>query len=199
MVKQISNNKALILATKNCLISNGIQAMIGMLGMNVHYHEFTDFEHLFENHNHKDRFLILHHPYLNVPKRDHLKFLQSQYKGKIMIIGDEEMGADFHPYILLPNDDEMTVIRKLETFLFSSEPKTDSIQNETLSTREIEILKEVALGYSNKEIADHLFISINTVITHRKNITDKLGIKTIAGLTVYALMNKLIQAQDVSI
>lgn len=59
-----------------------------------------------------------------------------------------------------------------------------------LSEREVEILKDVALGLSNKEIAEKNFISPHTVITHRKNITRKLGIKTVSGLTIYAILNK---------
>ncbi|MBR4212746.1 MAG: helix-turn-helix transcriptional regulator [Bacteroidales bacterium] len=61
-----------------------------------------------------------------------------------------------------------------------------------LSAREKEILVCVAKGLLNKEIADELNISIHTVITHRKNITHKTGIKTVAGLTVYALINGLL-------
>ncbi|MBR6458080.1 MAG: helix-turn-helix transcriptional regulator [Bacteroidales bacterium] len=68
-----------------------------------------------------------------------------------------------------------------------------------LSEREKEIVKEVARGLTNKEIADKLFISVFTVTTHRKNITQKLGIKTIAGLTVYALMNGLISQTDIEL
>lgn len=65
--------------------------------------------------------------------------------------------------------------------------------NETgLTERERDVLKEVALGKTNKEIAEELFISFHTVISHRKNITEKLGIKSISGLTVYAILNKLI-------
>ena len=63
--------------------------------------------------------------------------------------------------------------------------------DEALSQRETEILVLVAKGYMSKEIADMLNISMNTVNTHRKNITAKTGIKSIAGLTVYAMMNKL--------
>jgi len=66
-----------------------------------------------------------------------------------------------------------------------------------LSDREKEIVKEIARGLTNKEIADKLFISVFTVTTHRKNITQKLGIKTIAGLTVYALMNGLISPEEI--
>lgn len=65
-------------------------------------------------------------------------------------------------------------------------------EGEELSAREKEILVCVAKGMLNKEIADHYNISIYTVITHRKNITRKTGIKTVAGLTVYALLNNLI-------
>ncbi len=66
-----------------------------------------------------------------------------------------------------------------------------------LSDRELEVLKLVALGFQNKEIADKLYISIHTVISHRKNITDKLGIKSISGLTVYAILNKLIDTEHI--
>jgi DNA-binding CsgD family transcriptional regulator len=61
-----------------------------------------------------------------------------------------------------------------------------------LTEREIDVVKEVALGKTNKEIAEKLFISFHTVISHRKNITEKLGIKSISGLTVYAILNNLI-------
>ena len=62
----------------------------------------------------------------------------------------------------------------------------------TLSERENEVLVLVAKGLLNKEIADRLNISVNTVITHRKNITRKTGIKTTAGLTVYSILNGLL-------
>ena len=65
---------------------------------------------------------------------------------------------------------------------------TASPQSE-LSQREIEVLTLVASGKINKEIADALQISINTVLTHRKNISAKLGIKSVSGLSVYAMMN----------
>lgn len=61
--------------------------------------------------------------------------------------------------------------------------------NEELSTREVQVLQLVVNGTINKEIAQQLGISLNTVLTHRKNITAKLGIKTVSGLTLYALMH----------
>lgn len=61
-----------------------------------------------------------------------------------------------------------------------------------LSAREREVLRELAGGKTNKEIADTLCISINTVITHRKNISGKLGIHGVSGLSLYAVMNGVI-------
>ena len=70
-------------------------------------------------------------------------------------------------------------------------------ERDELSDREIEILVSVAQGLLNKEIADRHNISINTVITHRKNITRKTGIKTVAGLTVYAILNGYVDINSV--
>ena len=53
------------------------------------------------------------------------------------------------------------------------------------------------MNYTNKEIADQYCISIHTVISHRKNIARKTGIKSVSGLTVYALLNRMIDQQDI--
>ncbi len=72
-----------------------------------------------------------------------------------------------------------------------------SQEDSVLSLREIEVLRLVVQGYINKEIADKLNISLTTVITHRKNITEKLGIKSVSGLTIYAVMQGLIEANAI--
>lgn len=61
-----------------------------------------------------------------------------------------------------------------------------------LSPRELQVLTLVARGYINKEIADELNISFNTVLTHRRNISAKLGIRSTSGLGIYAMMHGLI-------
>ncbi len=63
-----------------------------------------------------------------------------------------------------------------------------------LSEREMEIIKYIAQGYSNREIANNLFLSIHTVTTHRKNIMSKLGINNTAGIVMYAVRKQLISA-----
>ena len=74
----------------------------------------------------------------------------------------------------------------------------DGADDHTLTAREREVLACIATGKLNKEIADELNISVHTVITHRKNITRKTGIKTVAGLTVYALLNNLVTMEQVN-
>lgn len=61
-----------------------------------------------------------------------------------------------------------------------------------LSPREIEIIQNVAEGFSNKEIAERLFLSIHTVTTHRKNIMSKLGVNNTAGLMMYAIRKNIL-------
>jgi len=63
---------------------------------------------------------------------------------------------------------------------------------EELSERELEVLVQLLKGYSNKEIADRLHISIHTVVSHRKNIAEKTGIKSLPGLTIYAISKNII-------
>ena len=63
------------------------------------------------------------------------------------------------------------------------------MQQKILSNRETEVMSLIVQGYINKEIADRLNISLATVVTHRKNIMEKLGIKSVSALTIYAVMH----------
>lgn len=63
------------------------------------------------------------------------------------------------------------------------------LQQKILSDREIEVMSLIVQGFINKEIADKLNIGLSTVITHRKNIMDKLGLKSVSALTIYAVMH----------
>ena len=71
--------------------------------------------------------------------------------------------------------------------------------DEQLSDREKDVIVALVQGMTNKEIADHLFISINTVITHRRNIARKLQIHSPAGLTIYAIVNNLVDISSVKL
>ena len=73
----------------------------------------------------------------------------------------------------------------------------DTCVEHNLSAREIEVLVLITKGFINKEIAERLNISLTTVISHRKNITEKLGIKSVPGLTIYAVMNGYVEADSI--
>ena len=81
--------------------------------------------------------------------------------------------------------------------LLAGHPMQSEKIGHELSAREIEVLVLITKGLINKEIADKLNISLTTVISHRKNITEKLGIKSVSGLTVYAVMNGYIEADRI--
>ncbi len=95
-------------------------------------------------------------------------------------------------------ESKASLIDKIHQVIQKINTCKDASDSEELSPREKLILKHVALGHTNKEIGELLFISAHTVISHRKNITRKLGIKTVSGLTVYAILNNLIQMEDIS-
>ena len=92
-------------------------------------------------------------------------------------------------------DNYARIIQKLKNAMEESSQSPKSDLNE-LSGRERDILAAVAKGLTNKEIADEFNISVYTVISHRRNISQKLGINCIPGLTVYAIMNKLVDMSD---
>lgn len=92
-----------------------------------------------------------------------------------------------------------TIIEQLEQLFNGENNSTSGENNKGLSLRETDVLQLIVKGSTNKEIADRLNISLNTVLSHRKNITTKLGIKTVSGLTFYAIMNGIISGDDIEL
>ncbi len=114
-------------------------------------------------------------------------------KHKTIIVGVNMHTQNISENIIDQLWSEEHIINKIHDTI-SKLSSIKSTHNE-LSKREIEILKLIANGHINKEIADILNISFNTVLTHRKNITAKLGIKSVSGLSVYAMMNGYITSK----
>ena len=76
-------------------------------------------------------------------------------------------------------------------------PMPQVLQQKTLSDRELEVLALIVQGFINKEIADKLNIGLTTVITHRKNIMEKLGMKSVSALTIYAVMHGYVDINQI--
>lgn len=106
------------------------------------------------------------------------------------------MEQDLSTHCAIEDDILVPAVRLLEKRPQRSTPKSN--QTEPLSDREKDVLIEVVKGLSNKEIAEALCISAHTVITHRKNISRKLNIHSPAGLTIYAIVNKLVDINSLS-
>ena len=112
-------------------------------------------------------------------------------KNRTVILADHDMAGHSWQYVN-SNADENTIIESLASII--KKLKRVNSGQDGLSAREIDVLKLVATGLTNKEIADRLNISINTVLSHRKNISAKLGIKSVSGLSVYAMINGYINS-----
>lgn len=95
------------------------------------------------------------------------------------------------------DDSEADVIAVVDSVAAVTDGDADQMgDGEGLTKREVSVLVLVAEGFMNKEIADKLNVSVHTVISHRKNITRKTGIKSVAGLTIYAMVNNLIDSKS---
>ncbi len=119
-------------------------------------------------------------------------------RGKtIVVAGGEESVGNTVNHIAVKASEE-TIIEQLQQ-LFADDSGLQGETNKGLSSRETDVLQLIVKGITNKEIADKLNISLNTVLTHRKNITAKLGIKTVSGLTFYAIMNGIISGDEIEL
>lgn len=107
------------------------------------------------------------------------------------------LGSDIQKHIILEDAILAPKLRPRDRERLEAKFEAAATESDLLTAREKEILVCVAKGMLNKEIADLCNLSIHTVISHRKNITRKTGIKTVAGLTVYALLNNLIDMNSI--
>lgn len=190
-----------LIVAKDFVYRLGLKTMVAMLQPDLLSieHDTLDSARYFIDNN-PSAYLLIHE---NVFTKDALQQLidlrESNPKLVIIIFGDGDYDEITSCVQVYSEDNHQLILEKLQkAFTEGIDEHIDTSSDQlVLSDRESDILKLVAKGLSNKEIADQLCISINTVITHRKNITEKLGIKSIAGLTVYAMINGLIQADDV--
>lgn len=131
-------------------------------------------------------------------------FLPRKPKTIVLANGDNQPQLSGVPTLNIYQDEKTLVKNIMQLHQYGHQgghPSQSSVQTDKaeheLSAREIEVLILITKGLINKEIADKLNISLTTVITHRKNITEKLGIKSVSGLTIYAVMNGYIEADRI--
>lgn len=132
---------------------------------------------------------------------EHNAFFLTRRSKTIVLVGGEvqtPMTGVFTLNLLLPEEELVREILKLHQHGHAHHhPHVAARPASELSPREVEVLVLLTRGLINKEIADRLNISLTTVITHRKNITEKLGIKSLSGLTIYAVLNGYVEADRI--
>jgi len=121
-------------------------------------------------------------------KRSHAQF---KWTGLVYSYFDKETLSLFDSLINITDTPE-TIVNTLYKQSQLTVNSNDTVISEQITERELDVLIQLVHGLSNKEIADKLNISIHTVVSHRKNIVQKTGIKSQAGLTIYAISNKII-------
>lgn len=104
----------------------------------------------------------------------------------------------FMPAVKLLEEKKRAILKNLDNPISSIIEQTADT-SDTLSDREKDVIVGVVQGLTNKEIAEKLFIAPNTVMTHRRNIAKKLQIHTAAGLTIYAIVNQLVDLSNVKL
>ncbi|MBO7481179.1 MAG: response regulator transcription factor [Bacteroidales bacterium] len=182
------------------IVSAGLKQLVEY-GGNFHVTKiFKSIQDYSENPNGNPDIILINPTALNIGDSNDLRNIISA-KDNVAIVAfcylayNEETLHNYDSCIGMFCTQEQIEKKLLSALKTTSDKEQDDNSNE-LSTRECEILTAVAKGKTNKEIADEFNISIHTVISHRKNISHKLGINSIAGLTIYAVMNKLLDVED---
>ena len=196
------SHKKVLLIIPSKIVARGLEAVLGELGEFRVEGILTDLSHASEARlRNMDADVIIIDPIVfdYVSRLNGRSRLAEHSDAAVVAIKttpmDDEQSRQYDGVINM-FDEPVAIVKKLRESL-SLHDEAPSADDYDLSAREKEILVCVAKGMLNKEIADFYNISIHTVITHRKNITRKTGIKTVAGLTVYALLNNLIDSSAI--
>jgi DNA-binding CsgD family transcriptional regulator len=181
------------------IISEGLYRIISHSGKDISvtmYDSLSDIQpHLLE----AAPQIIIINPLIVQAKLDVFRTLKKEltntkWAGLVYAYFEQTILSHFD-FLIQINDNETAIHETIDRQL-SLAAENDDNPHQSLSDREIEVLRLLVTGHSNKEIAEILFISPHTVITHRKNITQKTGIKTVSGLTIYAVLKNIISLQN---
>jgi len=191
-----------VVASRSEIISQGVRSMLLAVEPDLDVSlalSFDEVEHALKRHrdahcvifisnrlfgNREDEFLHLRNAY------------QAYWVGVVVDPASRNVQSVFDDLLYL--DDSQEHMRHILGGAHQVIPAENqgSFDKSMLSDRELDVLKLLVEGSSNKEIANKLFISTHTVISHRKNISQKTGIKSVSGLTIFAVLNKLVTVDN---
>ena len=183
------------------IIYEGLSDILSKIKLQYQLFHFDDVEEFLSS-TVKDRIkiVILNPVYVQYTKKNFINIKRNnisiKWIGMVYSFFDKETLELFDSNIQI-TDSPGTIALVIDQLLKAENPVEDnSTQGEQLTEREIDVLLLLVHGLSNKEIADKLNISAHTVVSHRKNIIQKTGIKSQSGLTIYAISNKLVSLDD---
>lgn len=186
--------KRILVVTPSSVLSKGLEGVLAERGEFDVAEVLSDLSRVSGTLLRNMDVVVLDPQVLDYSDRQNVRALLPECGGVVAlrtVLADDELYRQFDDTIGL-YDSPVTMVHKLRKAA-GAQKETQAADSSELSAREKEILVCVAQGMLNKEIADRFNLSVYTVISHRKNITRKTGIKTVAGLTVYALLNNLIE------
>jgi len=194
----VSRSAKIIVVEHSPIIREGLKGVLNFSKIRVHLSFIDSFEELKTVSEKESIDIIIINPSFvaNNPKAFDIERMRNgnvKWIGLVYAYYDSRVISMFDSIISI-SDTADTICSTIDRAVSADSQKGQS--QEVLSEREIEILKLIATGMANKEIADKLNISINTVITHRKNISQKTGIKSVSGLTIYAVVQKLVSIES---
>lgn len=133
--------------------------------------------------------------------QSHRAFFAERRRKTIVLTPEPSADAifeGFHSLSFAQSEQELTrSILHLQQHAHSGGRHLPPMEVKELTKREIEVMKLIVKGYINKEIADKLYIGLSTVVTHRKNIMEKLGLKSVSALTIYAVTHGYVSISEV--
>lgn len=193
------NNIKIVIAENSLILRSGISAVLKRLSdytFSINEVSNMDAFMLFSR-LHRPEIAIINPLFLGGVSIANYKRDNPDTKVVALVSGyfDNKTLADFDGSISI--FDDLDTINDTISSVLHIEEDDDNIETEQLSQREKEIIGCVVKGLTNKAIAEKLSISIHTVITHRRNISKKLQIHSSAGLAIYAIVNKIVEIQDI--
>lgn len=179
------------------IVIEGIESLLLKLPLRINIILIRDFEDMTSKNSLRNLDFLIINPTQLFNRMRQVKMFRFEnpkirWFGIVYAVFDKETLSNFDEIISI-DDTRDTILKKIQKHIKSADDRNSN----SLSDREIDVLKEIVRGRSNKEIADVLNISIHTVMSHRKNIMQKTGIKSQAGLTVYALTNNILNVENI--
>ena len=192
----------IVIAETSVIVRSGIASLLRHLpGWNIHPVEVGTMEMLNECFRMQRADLLVVNPSFGgwfdlVAFKEAYPAAHTKYMALLCSVVDASLLEDYDERISIYETAE-SLSGKLNALQHVPLEVEQPVEPEALSQREREIIVCVVKGMTNKAIAEKLFLSIHTVITHRRNIARKLQIHSPAGLAIYAIVNKLVKLQDI--